>query len=409
MVKNLSFHVMVKPRGAVCNLDCQYCFYLRKEQLYAGSSLRMSDEVLEAYTRQMIEEQQSPEVTFAWQGGEPTLMGLEFFKKAVALQEKYRKPGMRILNAFQTNATLLDEDWCRFFYDQHFLVGVSLDGPQELHDAYRLDKGGGPTFQKVMTGLELLKKQRVDFNILACVNDHTAEKPLEVYRFFRDQVGARFIQFIPVVERVEMEIGADKPSTTRISQRSVSGPAYGKFLIEIFEEWVRRDVGKVYVQLFDTALGAWLGDGSPGLCIFQKTCGLALAMEHNGDVYACDHFVDQPYLLGNLMQTPLVAMVSGAKQIEFGKDKSKSLPGYCRDCAVRFACNGGCPKDRLLLTPRGEPGLNSLCQGYKAFFRHVDRPMRKMAELLKARRPPAEIMQLYPTVEAHRRHPPKKG
>lgn len=418
MVKNLSFHVMVKPRGAVCNLDCHYCFYLRKESLYPGSASRMSDAILEEYTRQMIEAQHAPEVTFAWQGGEPTLMGLEFFQKAVAFQEKYRKPGMRMLNAFQTNATLLDEDWCRFFHDQHFLVGVSLDGPEALHDAYRVDKGGRPTFQKVMAGIDLLKKQRVDFNILACVNDCTAEKPLEVYRFFRDQVKARFIQFIPVVERAEVISETASSSLGSVaSPRSVSGLAYGKFLIEIFDEWVRRDVGKVYVQLFDSALGTWLGDGGPGLCIFQETCGLALAMEHNGDVYACDHFVDRPYLLGNLMQTPLEDLVSGAKQIKFGRDKRKSLPGYCRDCVVRFACNGGCPKDRLLQSPRGEPGLNYLCQGYKAFFRHVDRPMRQMAELLKARQPPAEIMAYYAETDApslerkprlRNRHPAKK-
>jgi uncharacterized protein len=396
MKPNLAFHVMVKPRGAVCNLDCAYCFYLRKEQLYPGGSFRMSDAVLDSYTRQMIAAQQAPEVTFAWQGGEPTLMGLDFFVKAVALQEQYRKPGMRITNAFQTNAILLNEDWCRFLHDQHFLVGVSLDGPQELHDAYRLDKGGRPTFERVMAGVELLKKHRVDFNILACVNDRTAQKPLEVYRFFRDVVAAQFIQFIPVVERGQAPGEITSP-------RSVGGLAYGKFLIEIFEEWVRRDVGRVYVQLFDAALAAWAGY-PPGLCIFQETCGLALALEHNGDVYSCDHYVDLPYFLGNILQTPLEELVTGSQQAAFGKDKKKSLPGYCRDCAVRFVCNGACPKDRLLETPRGEPGLNVLCQGYKAFFTHIDRPMRQMADLLQARRAPAEIMQSYPLARKRRRH-----
>jgi uncharacterized protein len=382
--------VMLKPRGAVCNLDCAYCFYLRKEQLYPGASFLMSDAVLESFTRQMISVQQVPEVTFAWQGGEPTLMGLEFFKEAVLLQQKYVKPGMRIINALQTNATLLDDAWCTFLHDNHFLVGVSLDGPCELHDAYRVDKGGRPTFERVMAGVALLKQHRVDFNILACVNNLTAQRPLEVYRFFRDEVGARFIQFIPVVERAES-------AGEVISSRSVSGLAYGKFLIDIFEEWVRQDVGKVYVQLFDASLAAWAGY-PPGLCILQPTCGLALAMEHNGDVYSCDHFVDRPYFLGNILQMPLVEIVTSSQQVAFGKSKRRSLPGYCRDCPVRFVCNGACPKDRLLDTPRGEPGLNYLCQGYRAFFTHVDRPMRQMAALLQDRRAPAEIMQSYPPV-----------
>jgi uncharacterized protein len=399
MPERRAFHVMAKPRGAICNLDCQYCFYLAKEQLYPQGSFRMSDEVLDAYTRQMIAAQPGPEVTFAWQGGEPTLMGLDFFQKAVALQSQYRRPGMQIINAFQTNATLLDDDWGRFLHEQRFLVGVSLDGPRELHDAYRVDKAGRPTFERVMAGVALLQKYKVDFNILACVNNRTAAEPLEVYRFFRDEVGARFIQFIPVVERGEIAGEA-------ASSRSVSGLAYGKFLIEIFEEWVRRDVGQVYVQLFDTSLAVWAGY-PPGLCIFQETCGLALALEHNGDVYSCDHFVDRPYFLGNLMQTPLDALVAAPGQVEFGKNKKKSLPGYCRDCSVRFICNGACPKDRLLETPRGEPGLNYLCQGYKAFFTHVDRPMRRMAGLLQDRHAPAEIMQSYPVNRPHRRHPSK--
>jgi len=328
-----------------------------------------------------------PEVNFAWQGGEPTLMGLDFFRKAVALQAKYRKPGMQVNNAFQTNATLLDDEWCQFFHENHFLIGVSLDGPRELHDAYRVDKGGRATFDRVMAGIALLKKHHVDFNILACVNAVTAEHPLEVYRFFRDEVGAQFIQFIPIVERGEVE-------GELVSSRTVSGKAYGKFLIKIFDDWVRRDVGKVFVQLFDVSLAVWSGQ-PPGLCIFQETCGQALALEHTGDVYSCDHFVEQPHHLGNLMQTPLVGMVTGEQQAAFGEDKKKSLPRYCRECPVRFVCNGGCPKDRLLHTPDGEPGLNYLCEGFKSFFTYVDRPMREMAALLQVRRPPAEIMQTY--------------
>ena len=382
-----AFQVMVKPRGAICNLDCHYCFYLKKEKLYPQGSFRMSDEVLDSYTRQMIFGQQVPEVNFAWQGGEPTLMGLDFFRKAVELQNRYKKPGMRIFNAFQTNATLLDDDWCQFFHENHFLIGVSLDGPSELHDAYRKDKGGRPTFKRVMAGIELLKKHAVEFNILTCINAINADHPLEVYRFLRDDVGAQFIQFIPIVERQDR---GESP----VSERSVSGIKYGKFLIQVFDEWVKRDVGKIYVQLFDVTLAAFMGL-QPGLCVNQETCGEALALEHNGDVYSCDHFVDGAYRLGNLMETPLVDLVSSSQQLAFGEDKRKSLPGACRKCPVLFVCNGGCPKDRLLKTSDGEPGLNYLCDGFKAFFTYVDRPMREMARLLEAHRPPAEIIQTY--------------
>lgn len=388
---------MVKPRGAICNLDCQYCFYLKKEQLYPQSSFRMSDEVLETYTRSYIEAQQTPEVVFAWQGGEPTLMGLDFFRRAVALQEQYKKPGMRIQNALQTNATLLNDEWCRFFHEQHFLIGVSLDGPRALHDVYRVDKGGNPTFDRVMRGIELMKRHQVEFNILACVNAVTAREPLAVYRFLRDEVGAHFIQFIPIVERE----ASDAAGVAAASVRSVSGVAYGRFLNTIFDEWVRRDVGQVFVQIFDVALAAWAGY-RPGLCIFEETCGQAMAMEHNGDLYACDHFVEPRYALGNIMQTPLAELAASPEQIRFGRDKRDSLPRYCRECAVRFVCNGGCPKDRILRTPRaagGEPGLNYLCAGYKSFFTHIDAPMKAMANLLTQRRAPAEIMGQMPALE----------
>ena len=403
-----AFHIMVKPRGAICNLDCHYCFYLKKENLYPQSSFRMSDEVLESYTRQYIEAQQSPEVVFAWQGGEPTLMGLDFFRKAVVLQEKYKKPGMRIQNALQTNGTLLNDEWCQFFHDHHFLIGISLDGPRELHDAYRVDKGGNPTFDRVMRGVALMKQHKVEFNVLACVNAVTASEPLAVYHFLRDEVGARFMQFIPIVER---QNGTGFQEGERVTDRSVSGRAYGRFLNAIFDEWVRRDVAQVYVQIFDVALAAWSGY-RPGLCIFEETCGQALAIEHNGDLYSCDHYVEPGYRLGNMMETPLAELVGSEAQQKFGQDKRDSLPRYCRECPVRFVCNGGCPKNRILRTPPSfgsEPGLNFLCEGYKSFFTHIDGPMKTMAALLAQQRAPAEIMQTLPPLEAEGRKRHKKS
>ena len=381
----LAFHVMLKPRGAVCNLSCRYCYYLGKEGLYPGSNPRMDDAVLEEFTRQYIEAQGAPEATFSWQGGEPTLMGLEFFERAVALQRKYQKPGMRIRNALQTNATLLDDAWCRFFRQHGFLVGVSLDGPEACHDAYRVDKGGGPTFRRVMAGLALLAKHGVDVNILTAVHAANAGKPLAVYRFLRDVAGAHFIQLIPIVE---WESGSCESG--RVTERSVGGRQLGDFLIAVFDEWVRRDVGRVFVQTFDAALGAWLGEPA-GLCTTAATCGQALAMEHNGNVYACDHFVEPAYRLGNIGETPLAEMVGSEQQRRFGLDKRDSLPRRCRVCGVRFACHGECPRNRFGRS--GEtPGLNVLCAGYKAFFRHVDPAMRYMSAAIRAERPPAGIM-----------------
>ncbi|NLF11570.1 MAG: anaerobic sulfatase maturase [Anaerolineaceae bacterium] len=388
-VAPLAFHVMLKPRGPICNLDCGYCYYLAKEKLYPGSQFRMSDEVLAEFTRQYIEAQEVPEVTFAWQGGEPALMGLDFFQRAVALQQQYRKPGMRIDNAFQTNAVLLDEAWCRFFKRHRFLVGVSLDGPQDLHDAHRVDKGGGPTFQRVMAGLALLKKHAVDYNVLVCVHAANAGDPLRVYRFLRDEVGAQFMQFIPIVER---ERGGRSQKAIRVTGRSVTGRQYGDFLIAVFDEWVRHDVGRVFVQSFDVALAAWLGQ-PPSLCVFQETCGQAMAMEHNGDLYACDHFVEPAHRLGNIQDVPLVNMVRSARQRRFGEAKRKALPSVCQACPVRFACNGGCPKDRTLSMPGKQGRLNYLCEGYKAFFSHIDAPMQFMAAAIRARRPPSDIMR----------------
>ena len=379
---------MAKPRGAICNLDCAYCYYLAKERLYPGGHFRMTDDLLESFTRQYIEAQRVPEVTFGWQGGEPTLMGLGFFQRAVELQQKYRPPGTKVINTLQTNGTRLDDDWGRFFRQHDFLIGLSLDGPQELHDAYRLDKGGAPSFNQVMAGLSVLKKHKVEFNILACVHAANADHPLEVYRFFRDVVGAQFVQFIPIVER-ENDTGFQEGN--EITERSVNGWQYGDFLVAIFEEWVRRDVGRVFVQIFDVALAAWVGQ-RPGLCIFEETCGTALALEYNGDLYACDHFVEPGFKLGNVQANPLAEMVGSDQQRAFGLNKRDTLPRYCRECEVRFVCNGGCPKNRVLRTPNGEPGLNYLCAGYKAFFTHVDRPMQIMAAELRAGRPPANVM-----------------
>jgi len=382
---------MAKPRGAICNLRCDYCYYLRKTDLYPSTSFRMSDETLESYTRQYIQSQQVPEVNFGWQGGEPTLMGLDFFRKAVAYQQKYARPGMKIENTLQTNGTLLNDEWCRFFAKNRFLIGISLDGPREVHDVYRKDKGGAPTFDRVMRGVKLLRKHKVDFNVLTCVSAANVHQPLEVYHFLRDEISAQFIQFIPIVER-DNETGFQEG--TAVTSRSITGKQYGDFLIAIFDEWVHRDVGRVFVQIFDTALGRWLG-APGGLCVFQETCGKALVMEHNGDLYSCDHFVEPRYLLGNILETPLIELVGSEQQLKFGLNKKASLPRYCRECPVLFACNGGCPKNRTDLTPDGEAGLNHLCKGYKAFFTHIDQPMRMMAGLLRQGHPAAEIMKLF--------------
>jgi len=384
--------------------------------LYPGSRFRMADELLETYIRQLIESHRVPEVTIAWQGGEPTLMGLDFFRRSVEYANKYKKPDQIIRYSIQTNGTKLDDEWCVFFKEHNFLVGISFDGPRELHDAYRVNKGGQGTFDQVMRGFDYLKKSGVDFNILCTVHAANAGHPVEVYRFFRDELGAEFIQFIPIVERVTEGIlplanagWGENPATERplyvqegnlVTGRSVTGEGYGRFLIEIFDEWVRRDVGEMYVQMFDVALGAWVGQ--PGaVCVFAPTCGNALAIEHNGDLYSCDHFVEPNYFLGNIKDTPMIELVASEKQRKFGQDKLDTLPRYCRECEVRFACHGGCPKNRFIETPHGEPGLNFLCAGYKAFFNHIDRPMRIMADLLRRNRAPAEIVQILAAEEAH--------
>ncbi|MGC9467602.1 MAG: anaerobic sulfatase maturase [Anaerolineae bacterium] len=385
-----AFHVMAKPRGPICNLACAYCYYLPKERMYPGSDFYMSDEVLESFTRQYIEAQQVPEITFGWQGGEPLLMGIEFYERALAYQERYRKPGTRIINTLQTNGTLVDEDWAAFFQEHDFLIGLSLDGPQAMHDAYRVDKGGNPTWTKVMRGLRILQDHDVEYNILCTVHAANAPYPTDVYRFFRDEAKAEFMQFIPIVRR-DNETGHQEG--LEVTSHSVTGVQYGDFLIGVFDEWVRHDVGRVFVQIFDVALAAWAGQ-RPGLCVFEPTCGLGLAMEHNGDLYACDHYVEPRYRLGNIMETPMVELVASEQQRKFGQAKLDTLPQQCLDCDVRFICNGGCPKNRILVTPDGEPGLNYLCSGYKAFFTHIDRPMRMMVEELRHQRPPANVMRM---------------
>ena len=379
---------MAKPTGSACNLHCDYCFFLKKEKLYPGSSFRMSDEVHESYIRQLLEAHQVPQVTIAWQGGEPTLMGLDFFRRSVELQKKYAKPGTRIENTFQTNGILLNDEWCQFFHENNFLIGLSLDGPKELHDAYRKDKGGHGTFERVVAAARLLQKHKVEFNILCTVNRKNAEHPLDVYRFFRDELGAHYIQFIPIVER-DNETGYQEGN--KVTDRSVQPEQFGRFLIQIFDEWVKKDVGDTFVLNFDGALAGWLGMAGT-VCIFGPTCGLGMALEHNGDLYSCDHFVEPDYYLGNILKTPMIDLVGSEKQRRFGQDKKDSLPRYCRECEVLHICNGECPKNRFLETADGEPGLNYLCAGYRAFFKHADKPMRIMADLLRRNRPASEVV-----------------
>ena len=379
-----AFHVMTKPIGPICNLDCEYCFYLDKEELYPETrSFRMNDEVLENYVKQYIEAQEVNEVTFAWQGGEPTLMGVDFFRQAIRYQQKYRRPGMQIQNSFQTNATLLDDEWGEFFKRNKFLIGVSIDGPPEIHDKYRYDKRGRPSSEQVIRGLRILQQYKVDYNILCVVNKHNAEHPKEVYNYFKE-LGAEFMQFIPAVEHF---------GGKNVSPRSVTARQYGKFLCSIFDEWVVNDIGRIFVQIFDVALEAWLGY-NPSLCVFNETCGDALAIEHNGDLYSCDHFVTPDYHVGNIAENTVAEMVDSTFQRKFGTDKRDTLPEYCRSCEVKFVCNGGCPKNRFIKTPTGEDGLNYLCAGYKQFFNHIDEPMKMMAAALQAGRPANSIMPI---------------
>jgi len=396
------FQLMAKPIGPICNLDCTYCYYLSKEQLLhpdgkkSKPSWQMSEETLEQFVRDYIQGQKSRDIAFAWQGGEPTLLGVEFFRRAVALQKKHCPPGTRITNALQTNGTLLNDEWCEFLHDENFLIGLSIDGPRPLHDAYRVNKNQKPTFDKVVAGARLMQKHQVEHNFLVVLNRVNAQKPLEVYRFLRDEMHAKFIQFIPCVEPRDfkqtapqhwqpqrvVKIGdADaKPSgpDSLVEPWSVDPDDYGNFLCTVFDEWLEHDVGTVFVQLFDVALGLWMGMGS-SLCVYGETCGTALAIEHDGKVYSCDHYVYPEFELGSIHDKPLAEMVGSAAQKKFGRDKRDSLPKYCRECEVRFACNGECPKSRFIHTPDSEPGLNYLCAGLRRFFNHIDPWMKKMA------------------------------
>ncbi len=403
------FHVMVKPIGPVCNLACRYCFYLEKENLFPGGEhWRMSGEVLEEFIRQYIEAQPVETVSFAWQGGEPTLLGVDFFRNVVALQKKYAQ-GRPVENAFQTNGVLLDDEWGEFLRENAFLIGLSLDGPRNLHDEFRVDKKGEGTHSRVMRGLEVLLKHKVEFNTLTCLHRRNTKKPLDVYRFLRG-AGARHMQFIPIIERkpgadarglnlhlstppvLDPDEKNDAPGPP-VTSWSVRPEDFGDFYIQVFGRWVRKDVGRCFIQLFDTTLGHWLGTPG-GVCVQAETCGRALVMEHDGNVYACDHFVYPRYHLGNILKQHIAEMAESPAQMKFGADKRGALPRFCRGCGVRFACNGGCPKHRFRKTPDGEKGLNYLCAGYKKFFEYARPYMGVMAHLYQNGRPPAEIMEI---------------
>ena len=391
-------YLLAKPAGSRCNLACKYCYYLEKSLLFEKHSPQvMDDALLEKFIHDYIGAQTTQEVLFTWHGGEPLMRPLQFYKKAVALQRKYAA-GRRVDNCLQTNGTLLTDEWCRFFKEQGWLVGVSVDGTQEMHDAYRRAKGGGPSHHKVMQGIRLLQKHGVEWNALAVVNDFNAEHPKEFYRFFKE-IGCRFIQFTPIVERLlphadgRQLAAVEEEGTGGMMPFSVSPEQWGDFLIGIFDEWVKEDVGEYFVQLFDATLANWMGV-QPGICTLARTCGHAGAIEWNGDVFACDHFVFPQYRLGNLREKSLVEMMYSPQQREFGRAKQTALPRQCRECRWLFACNGECPKNRFARTADGEKGLNFLCNGYRRFFEHVAPYMDWMKRELMANRPPAGIVDL---------------
>ena len=390
-------YVMLKPAGALCNLACDYCYYLEKSKLYQDNPKHvMSDELLEKFIEEYINSQTSPNVLFTWHGGETLMRPLSFYQKAVELQRKYAC-GRQIDNCLQTNGTLLTDEWCRFLHDNQWLVGISIDGPQEFHDEYRKNKQGKPSFVKVMQGINLLKKHNVEWNAMAVVNDYNADYPLEFYHFFKE-LDCHYIQFAPIVERLAPHAdgrhlaAVDEDSKEGIADFSVTPRQWGNFLCTIFDEWVRHDVGNYYIQLFDSTLANWVGE-QPGVCTLAKTCGHAGVMEFNGDVYSCDHFVFPQYKLGNIYSKTLVEMMYGERQQKFGLAKRDSLPTQCKECPYLFACNGECPKNRFCKTKDGEPGLNYLCQGYYQFFDHVAPYMDFMKRELQAKRAPANVME----------------
>lgn len=407
-IQPMNLHVLAKPSGAACNLNCTYCFFLSKDKLYPGGNSRMSDGMQESYIRQILEPEDAQSVTIAWQGGEPTLMGLEFFRRSIELTGKYRKPGQQILHTIQTNGVLINDEWSAFFRENNFLVGLSIDGPREMHDTYRRTKSGTGSFDSVISAWDVLNRHQVDVNILCTIHAANAEHPVEVYRFFRDELNALFIQFIPVVERTTPALlpaanrgwkdmhGDDRPLYTQnggiVTDRSVGPLQFGRFMTGVFDEWVKNDVGTVFVQTFDMTLGSFLGQHN--ICIFSPTCGSSVCLEYNGDLYPCDHYVEPEYLLGNILEIPIYELASSEKQLKFGQDKLNSLPKYCRECDVLFACHGECPRNRFISAPDGEPALNYLCEGYKLFFMHVDKPMKLMAGLIMQGRYADEIMDI---------------
>lgn len=384
------FNIMAKAGGPICNLACEHCYYLSKAALYPDSDFRMSGKLLEEFTQQYIEAQRVPEVTFVWQGGEPTILGVEFYEKAIAFQKKYAKPGMQIKNSLQTNGTLITDEWAKFFKKHDFLIGISIDGTEDIHNRYRKYRSGKSSYSDVIRGLRYLQQYEVEYNALTCVSINNADRGLEVYRHFRDELGIEFIQFIPIVER-ENETGYQEGG--KLTRRSCTPQQYANFLIAIYDEWIRHDIGKVFVQIFDTTLASWVGE-RPGLCVFEPTCGLGLVLEHNGDVFSCDHFVEPSHLLGNIKESSLVDLVFSKQQRDFGFAKKNTLTAYCKRCPWLFACHGGCPKNRVRKSPDGEEGQNYLCKAYEEFFSYVDKSMRAMANLIQAQRAPAELMQM---------------
>ena len=399
----LAFNIMLKPAGSLCNLDCHYCYYLDKAEIYGGHEPRMSLDILEVCIRKYIEANDVPEVTFNWHGGEPLVMGLDFYRKAVALEQKYAS-GKTIRNTLQTNGTLITQEWASFFRDNDFLIGISIDGPQDIHDKYRKDKGGAPTFDKVMRGLNILYRTGVRYNTMTTVNKSGEGRGLEVYNFLKG-IGSHYMQFIPVVEHVKYPAGKNgkpvkgarpyivSPSAEGavIARWSVDALAFGRFLTDIFDSWVLNDVGRYFVNIFDAALARWCGE-MPGTCAYAETCGGNSIIEHNGDVYSCDHFVYPEYRLGNVLDGDLREMMTSAAQTKFGIGKRNALPVKCIRCDWRFACSGECPKHRFNRTESGETGLNALCEGYRMFYSHVAPYMEKMKELLMRKQAPAGVM-----------------
>lgn len=392
-------HVMAKPSSSVCNLDCSYCFYLEKEHLYPErkKNWKMSDETLEIYVKQYIEAQGTEDIEFAWQGGEPTLLGIDFFKKAISLQNKYKK-NHRVFNAFQTNGILLNDEWCQFFKENNFLIGLSIDGPQELHDTYRVNRSGKPSHNKVKDAVKLLKKHGVEFNTLTVINDKNVKHPVRVYEYLKS-IGSTYMQFIPLVERKATEateeglylIQPDFQYEANVIPMSVKPSEYGDFLNDIFDCWIKKDVGRIFVNMFDTTLATWCNHPA-SLCVFSETCGHALVLEANGDTYNCDHFVYPEHLLGNIHNTNIRDMNQSEQAVNFGLEKKTKLTEQCKKCEFLFACNGGCPKHRFITSEAGQPGHNYFCEGFAKYFKHTESRMKMMRDLVNQRRPAAEVM-----------------